>query len=64
MLKERIKELIGREPDVEQTEDGQYIVLFMPFEKSPPPKGSTPDEAMEKFITYFQENHNEQQREN
>lgn len=61
MLEEQITKLLGRKPDIEQTDDGQFIVMFMSFNNSPPPKGATREEAMEKFITYYEGIQNEQQ---
>jgi len=49
-LLKQAEELAGRPVDVEQTRDGQYIVLYMAFEKSPPPKAVTPRGALEGFI--------------
>jgi hypothetical protein len=40
------------EYEVEQTRDGKYIVMFMSFNCPPPPKGDTPEEAIEKFKEY------------
>lgn len=48
----RAAELAGRDIEVEKTKDGKYIVLFMSMTESPPPKGSTADEALEKFIAW------------
>jgi len=45
-------ELAGREVEVERTKDGKYIVLFLSFNESPPPKGATPDAALEAFIAW------------
>ena len=52
-LYEEANELAGREVEVEQTKDGLYIVLWMEFEKSPPPKGRTEQEALEMFIQFM-----------
>ena len=51
-LQERANELAGREIEVERTKDGKYIALFMAFNESPPPKGATPDEALELFVAW------------
>lgn len=45
--------LAGRDVEVDQTKDGEFIVLFLQFEKSPPPKGHTEQEALENFIEYM-----------
>ena len=42
--------LAGRPVDVDQTDDGQYIVLYFRFEASPPPKSPTPEAALRGFI--------------
>lgn len=52
-LMAKASELAGRPIDVQQTKDGQYIVLYMCFGKKPPPKGATPDEALTRFIDYI-----------
>lgn len=49
---ERANELAGREIEVERTKDGKYIALFMAFNESPPPKGSTPEEALDLFVKW------------
>jgi hypothetical protein len=51
-LMARAVELAGRDIEVEKTKDGKYIVLFMSMTESPPPKGATIDEALEKFIAW------------
>lgn len=53
-LKDKASELLGREVEVDQTRDGRYIVLFMSLTASPPPKGDTEEEALEKFIKWFE----------
>lgn len=47
------KHLLGRVPDIETTEDGKYVVLFMSFMTNPPPKGDSVEDALEKFVTWF-----------
>lgn len=42
--------LAGRLVEVEKTEDGKYIVLYMAFDAPPPPKEETPVEALRSFI--------------
>lgn len=46
-------DLAGRPVDVQQTRDGNFIVLYMCFGKKPPPKGTTPEEALERFIAFL-----------
>jgi len=45
--------LLENKYEVEQTRDGKYIVLYMNFGCSPPPKGDTPEEAVAKFKEYL-----------
>lgn len=52
VLLARAAELAGRDIEVEKTKDGKYIVLFMSMTESPPPKGATVNEALEKFIEW------------
>jgi hypothetical protein len=40
--------------EVERTRDGKYVVMFMSFSHSPPPKGRTPEEALELFEEYYE----------
>jgi hypothetical protein len=49
-LKAKAEELAGRELEVEQTTDGKFVVLYMRFQHSPPPKADTPEEAYQLFI--------------
>lgn len=49
-LYEEAGRLAGRPVEVEQTEDGKYIVLWMHFQASPPPKGDTEEAALQAFI--------------
>ena len=51
-LYEKAAELAGRTVEVEKTKDGKYIVLFLVLGASPPPKGDTEQEALEKFIEW------------
>lgn len=46
-------DLAGREVEVEQTMDGKFVVLWMQFGASPPPKGDTKEEALKNFIEYM-----------
>lgn len=50
----RAAELAGRPVEVEQLLDGGYIVLWLCFEKSPPPMGATEEEALTGFIAYME----------
>jgi uncharacterized protein YbjT (DUF2867 family) len=52
-LLEEASKLAGRPVEVEQLADGQYIVLWMRFEESPPPKAATPEEALRGFIEHM-----------
>ena len=45
--------LAGRPIEVDQTVDGQFIALWMSFEKSPPKKGETEEAALENFIEHM-----------
>ena len=42
--------IVGREVEVVETIDKQFIVLFMNFTTPPPPKGKTPEEALINFL--------------
>lgn len=53
-LHKRAAELAGRDVEVEQTTDGQHIVIFMRFDKSPPPKAPTAQEALALFISWME----------
>lgn len=53
-LEEKIVSLIG-ECEVERLKDGKYIVMFMSFSAPPPPTGTTEEEAMTNFITWFED---------
>lgn len=56
-LKEEFKSLIGRDVEFEKVKDG-IIVLYINTNKGPPPVGSSEEDALEKFITYFKETQN------
>lgn len=45
--------LLGRELEVEMTDDGKHIVLFMNFELPPPPKADTPEGAYKAFSDWY-----------
>lgn len=47
------EDLLKEELEVERTDDGKYIVLFMSFELPPPPKGETPEEAYQAFSSWY-----------
>lgn len=49
-LYEKAEKLAGRPVEVDQTKDGKYIVLWMNFGRSPPPKADTETLALEGFI--------------
>lgn len=49
-LLKRAEELAGRPVELEQTQDKKWVVLYMTFERSPPPKGETQEEALRLFI--------------
>jgi len=51
------EQLIGRPIEIDQTRDGKFIALWMSFGRQPPPKGDSPGEALEKFVTWYKENH-------
>lgn len=53
-LLKKAEELAGRKLEVERTKDGSFIVLYMCFGKSPPPKGKSPEEALQGFIDYME----------
>ena len=49
-LLKRAEELAGRPVELEQTQDGQWIVLWMSFGALPPPKAATEEAALQGFI--------------
>lgn len=51
----RASDLAGREIEVSETRDHQYVVLYMDFNNPPPEKGKTEIEALEKFIHMMEE---------
>lgn len=55
-LLQEASDLAGRPVDVDRTKDGAFIVLYMCFGKKPPPKGSTREEALVKFIEHMKTN--------
>jgi hypothetical protein len=59
MINEEIKSILGYEVEVEKTTDGKFIVLYMNFNSSPPPKGDTEEDALNKFLAWLKENTNE-----
>ena len=54
-LYEEAEELAGRSVEVEKTRDGKYIVMWMSFSSSPPPKGDSVEDALSLFIGYLKE---------
>src|SRR5688572_20321201 len=52
-LHQEVSLYLGRVAEIERLKDGQYIVLFMSFSEVPPPKGATPEEAMENFLSWW-----------
>jgi len=54
-LLEKASTILGRDAEVEKTKDGKYIVLFMSLTTSPPPKGDTPEDALEKFVNWYED---------
>jgi hypothetical protein len=50
-LHKQAAELSGRHVEVEKTADGKYIVLWMSFQRAPPPKADTPEGALTLFIS-------------
>jgi hypothetical protein len=55
---EEIKSILGYEVETDKTTDGKFIVLYMNFNKAPPPKGDTEEEALSNFLTWLKENTN------
>ena len=45
--------LAGRDVEVEVAADGKFVVLWMNFDSSPPPKADSPEEALKAFISYL-----------
>lgn len=43
--------LAGRDVEVEQTNDGQFIAAWFSFGLPPPPKADTPEKALQGFIS-------------
>jgi len=52
-LEKKIEGILG-ECEVEKLKNGKYIVLYMSLVSSPPPTGNTPEEAMEKFLAWYE----------
>lgn len=63
-LHNKAESLAGRRVDVDKTKDGLYIVLYLQFEQSPPPKGKTEVEALELFIKWMESKPKEIEAEN
>lgn len=49
-LQKEASRIAGREVEVDQTDDGKFIVLWMHFQAPPPPKANTKGEALAGFI--------------
>lgn len=49
-LLKKASEIAGRDIEIDETVDGQYIVLYMDFNSPPPKKGKTEIEALQNFI--------------
>ena len=47
--------LVGHPLEFEQTADGKWIVLWMRFGVSPPPKADTTEEAARLFTEYIRQ---------
>lgn len=45
--------LTGYPVDVEKTQDGKFIAMFMRFGAGPAPKGDTAIEALQRFIDWY-----------
>lgn len=51
-LYKEAEEIAGRPVEVERTIDGKFVVLYMVFEQSPPPKADTEEGALRAFIEW------------
>jgi len=47
---------LGEKPDIEKLATGEYIVMYMNFNSEPPPRGATPEDALEKFLDWHKPN--------
>lgn len=47
------EKLAGRPVEVVQTNDGKYIVEWLSFSDSPPPKADCPADALDGFIKHM-----------
>jgi hypothetical protein len=54
-LKADAEAIVGRPIEIQKTNDGKYIVLWMSFNSPPPPKGGTEEEALLNFMHFYQE---------
>lgn len=52
-LYKEAEELAGRPVEVDRTADHKFIVLYMVFEQSPPPKADTEEGALKAFIDWI-----------
>lgn len=54
-LMSRAKDLLGREVDVMTLSNGKFMVEYLNFNsKIPPPAGDTKEEAIERFLEYYE----------
>ena len=58
-LYRKAKEACGRDVEVEKTKDGKYIVLWLSFSASPPPKADCAEDALESFIKHVKKTQEE-----
>lgn len=56
------EELAGRPVEVEQTKDKKFVVLYMVFDQSPPPKAETEEGALQAFIDWMKSKGNTDDR--
>lgn len=52
-IKEEANRLAGRELDVEQLKNGEYVISWFSFQHAPPPSAPTVLEAYQTFIDYM-----------
>jgi len=53
-LYRKAEELAGRPVEVIGTKDGEYIVEYLNFNTSPPPKATSEENALQDFIAWLQ----------
>lgn len=49
-LLEKATALAGRPIEVTQLTDGQFVVEYLRFDRPPPRRGTTPEQALEYFL--------------